>query len=165
MATYTDAATEQLSLGKSTLQLVETIEIKNSSIGALYYVNAPNGITATLEDGTTEISFIPANFKAEKPSYSSTQVPTFSLLIDGVDENFRSFLRTCNISSIPTYCNFRIFNATNLSEPMEIEPLTFCIGQIDITTTQSKIKAVFLNLTQKKAPLMRYTNEQFPSLS
>lgn len=164
-AAYTEAAAEQIARGRSTLQLVETIKLTNSAVGSIYYVNAPKSLTAYLEDGTTSVTYTPLNFKADKPSYSSTEVPQFSMSMDGIDGDFQDFANAANASGLSTYCKLRLYNAADLTAPLQTEPLTFTVGQLDMTSLQAKIKAVFLNLTNKKGPLMRYTRAQFPALS
>lgn len=165
MATYTEAATEQLARGRSTLQLVETIQLYNSSVGSLYYVNSPQSITATLEDGVTSVTFVPLRFQAEKPSYSSDVVPEFTLAMDGIDATFQDFAHAANASGVETICTCRVFDADNLTAPMEITPLSFTVGTLTMTPLQAKIKAVFLNLKTKRVPTLKYNHARFPSLS
>lgn len=165
MATYTEAAAEQIARGRSTLQLVETIELYNSALGSLYYVNAPNSITATLEDGTTTATFTPMNFSVTKPQLSTDAVPELTVNLDGIDGTLIDYIHATNASGVETVVKCRVFNAASLAAPMEIQPLSFTANTLTLTELQLQIKAVFANIKNKRFPLDRYTTVDFPALS
>ena len=165
MATYTEAAAEQISQGLSTLQIVETMQLYNSALGSLYYVNAPNSIIATLEDGVTSVTFIPLNISATRPSLTTDSVPELTVNCDGIDETLIDFCHSANASRLETVVTLRLYNAAALTAPMEAQPISFTAGTITLTELQLQIKATFANIKNKRFPLDRYTTAEFPALS
>ena len=165
MATYTQAAQEQISLGLSTLRIVETMELYNSALGSLYFVNAPNSLTATLEDGTTTVTFMPLNISATRPSLSTDSVPELTVNCDGIDGTLIDYINSANASGLQTDVRLRLYNAASLTAPMEMQPISFTAGTFTLTELQLQIKATFANIKNKRFPLDRYTTVEFPSLS
>lgn len=165
MATYTEAAAEQISRGLSTLKIVETMQLYNSAIGSLYYVNAPNSITAMLEDGTTSATFTPLNISATRPSLTTDSVPELTVNCDGIDGDLIDFCHSANASGVETVVTLRLYNAADLTAPMETRPISFTAGTITLTELQLQIKATFANIKNKRFPLERYTTAEFPALS
>jgi len=162
--TYAKAAEEAISMGLTTMQVVECMQLSNAYAGTKSYVNAPNSLTATLEDGVTVVTFTPINYQATYPKLSTTGVPEFTISIDGADADLINFINSSYASRTKTEISLRTYDASNTSAPMERGALTFVADTISLKQMQVQIKGSFANIKNKQAPSELYISERFPSL-
>ena len=162
--TYTQAAEEQLAKGKSHLTLVTTLQLTNSALGVLNYVNAPDDFTATLEDSAS-VTFVPMRFDLSKPTLKTEQVPEVSISLDGIDGDLIDYLNGAVKSGTETRAKIRVFNAADTSAPMMRSPMTFVIPEVAMTDTKATLKGSLGDFKNRKILTKHYDATDYPSLS
>ena len=162
--TYTQAAAEAIARSSSTSTFVETMQIVNTAVGTLSYVNAPQPLVAKLESGDT-VTFYPLNFKVSEPELSTEDVPEFTIMCDGIDGDFLDFWNAAAASRILSEVRLRMYDTANLDAPMQRQAVAFTVGTPMIKQLQAQLKGVFADLNNALFLHVRYGREQFPSLS
>lgn len=163
MATLEEAEKEQLQKGRTADNILIALELYNSIVGSLYFVNNPTSIVATLETGDS-VTFAAHNFTVDWPQQDSNSVPEVKLNLDTINPNVLQFCKACVVIKEGTELRLREYRNGNFLNPTTTDPWSFVVNDIPMTDTQAQIKASFADLKNRTFPSHLFTRSRFPGL-
>lgn len=160
----TAAIKEAYASAPSNEVILETIALTHSALGApIYLVKNREDIIATLETAEV-VTFEGASFKLTLPPTGDNGLQQLSLSIDNVDRRITDFVNTVKKSTEAVQVAYRVYLASDLSQPQTSPPLILSLGDISLNAFEASGRASFADIVNKKAPSEYYTRSRFPSL-
>jgi hypothetical protein len=160
------AIKQAYSLAPTNVITLETLEIENPLGGEhLYIVRDRIGHNFTLEDDSVHW-FKAVPFRIALPKISDGDIQELTISIDNIDRQITEFVKTVKALEAPTTVKYRPYLSTDLTNPQMSPPLTLNILDSTVTVFEVKIRATFMNFTNKQFPALNqyYARKRFPSL-
>ncbi|MEI7177140.1 DUF1833 family protein [Pectobacterium carotovorum] len=129
----------------------------------LWLTKGWDDITATLEDGTTDATFIASAIDIALPARNKDGTQDLKFAIGNINGEASTIIRNAldNLSSATL--TFRRYISTDLSAPATV-PIQLAIKSGYWTSTEAQITAGYMNILDTAWPRFRYTLPLFPGL-
>lgn len=163
--TLSDAIKEAYASAPSDVVCYDTLEIAHPVFTqSIYAVRDWNSLTATLEDGVTEVTFVAIAFNLLRPEVSADGVPQCTITLDSVPHEILEYFRQAAQSTTKVTVKYRQYLSTDLSHPQNNPPLTATLTSIKANSFRVTAIAGFGDYRNKRFPPDDYTGERFAGL-
>ncbi len=142
--------------------IIETIQINVG--GNIYYLTKGwNDITAMLEDGETEVTFIASAIDVALPARNADGTQDLKFAISNIDGVVSTAIRGALNDLTGATVTHRNYISADLSAPAS-SPFTMAIKGGGWTAVEVQLTAGYMNVLDTAWPRYRYTLPNFPGL-
>ncbi len=143
-----------------------TISHPNLAFTEQDLTNEFGGVTATLEDGSTQKTFSYFPFSIIPPRAAEESALSLQVVMDNVGRALIDELEAAALDPTePLHFTYRVYLASDLTAPANDPPLNLDITSVTVTNTVVSFTAGTTNLRSRPFPSELYTVEAFPGLS
>ena len=159
----TEALKEAYALAPSDIVVIETLEFVHALFSTIRICNDGQDHIFTLEDLSTPL-FVAAPFAFKLPTSDDTGIKELQLTIDNLDERISDIIDTVKQSIIPIVVKYRVYLSSDATTPQTDPPIQLEVREISLSGPSAIVRAVFVDLTNKKFLTELYTRDRFPTL-
>ncbi len=164
--TLTDALKEAYAACPDNVVLLHTLQFDHVAFTQpIRLVLNTESITATLEDGTNQATFVAANFELTLPEVSDAPVPEVQIAVDNVDREILLNIEAAMADPKKITVTYRPYLSTDLSEPQMNPPMTMQVKHIEADLFRVTARAGFADLSNKRFPGEEYDTLRFAGLA
>lgn len=163
--TLSQAIKEAYASAPADVVCYDTLEFDHPAFSEpIYVVRDWDDLTATLEDGVTEVTFVRYGFDLLKPEVSPDGTPVCQVVVDAVPNEILEYFRQAAQSTTKVTMRYRQYLSTDLSAPQNDPPLTATLTNIKADVFRVRAVAGFGDYRNRRFPTDDYTAERFPGL-
>ena len=145
--------------------IYHTLEIDHANFTTpIRVVRDTIDLTAFLEDGITEVTYVAFAFDIIPPDVQSSQMPTCKIEIDNVSRDILAQIELAIGSPDLITMTYRQYLSSDLSGPQNDPPMTLTIFDISANVFRISATCGYGDFLNKKFPSEEYTAERFPGL-
>jgi hypothetical protein len=141
-----------------------TLQISSTAFETRYLVSAFDDVTATLEDGVTNVTFEASGLSTQLPNSESGAETELKFGIDNVTGEARGMIDAARKAGANVFITQRAYLASDLTAPCE-QPVTFKVTSATTTRTNLSATAGIGYLSNSSWPRERFTVEYCPGLA
>lgn len=142
-----------------------TLEFDHADfVQPIYVVRDRADLTATLEDGVTEVTFTAFGFDFHLPPIEQTASPEIVISIDNVGREIMPYLDAAAQSPDLVTVTYRPYLSSDLSAPQMDPPLTMVVREITVDVFKVECRATFGDFANRRFPNDYYDAQRFPGL-
>lgn len=164
MATYTEAYQRALANNPQSKVILHTLSIEHPDITNIYLVHQKDGITATLENGNSQV-FMPMPFEITLPSSEGYSRPTASIRISNVDQSVTDQIETITDSETSSKIYYRPYLSDALTSPVTMTPPFLEPFNVEINARVLTAQLDYFDLSNLSIGRLRYTTNGFPLIT
>jgi hypothetical protein len=146
---------------------VETLSLEHAGLPSTRYLtNQKDGWTATLEDGTTIVTFEYVPFAVIPPQAQDEGAISLQVAIDNCDRQLMENLETLALTpTTPIVLTYRVYLSDDTTIVQNDPPMVLDIMNVTATQYLITFEAGLTNLRNRPFPSKLYTVDKFPGLS
>lgn len=164
-ASLTAAIEEAYASAPSDEIIYHTLEFDHPDFSTpIYVVRDRTDLTATLEDGVTEVTFTAFAFDFHLPPLDQVASPEIVISIDNVGREIVPYLDTAAQSSDLVTVTYRPYLSSDLSAPQQDPLISLVVREITVDVFKVTCRATFGDFANRKFPNDYYDAQRFAGL-
>ena len=163
--TLSEALKEAYASAPSAEIIYHTLEINHPDFTTpILVVRDTIDLTAFLEDGITQVTYVAFAFDIVPPEVQATQMPMCKIEIDNVSRDILAQVELAIGSPDLITVTYRQYLSSDLSGPQNDPPLTLTVFDISANVFRITATCGYGDFLNKRFPSEEYAAERFPGL-